>query len=124
MKYLLALVLALSTTTTIARADDSASSDDVKKWLAFIDKLADTAVADKDDCAKMGTDLNALIDKNADVLAIAQKAKDAGKKLSADDQKHVQDTMKRMVGAIVNCKDDAGVKKAMDRLKMGGGRKK
>ena len=120
MKFLIAVSLVLS--ARIAVADDGPSDADVKKWLAFIDKLADTAVADKDNCTKMGPDLNAVIDKNADILAIAQKAKDSGKKLSADDQQHVIDTMKRMVGAVMNCKDDAGVKKALDRLKMGGGR--
>jgi len=122
MKYLLALSLVLS--VRIARADDGPSDADIKKWLAFIDKLADTAVADKDNCPKMGTDLNDLIDKNADVLEAGKKARAAGKKLPADTQQRVMDAFKRAAGAMAGCKDDAGVKKAFGRLQMGGGAKK
>jgi hypothetical protein len=122
MKYVLALSLVLS--VRIARADDGPSDADLKKWLAFIDKLADTAVADKDSCAKMGPDLNALLDKNADMIELAKKAKESGKKLPADAQTHAQEAFKRMVPALMNCKDDAGVKKAMERLQLSGGRKK
>jgi hypothetical protein len=122
MKYLLALSLVLSVRT--ARADDGPSDADIKKWLAFIDKLADTAVADKDSCSKMGPDLHAILDKNADVLELAKKAKESGKKLPADAQAHAQETFKRMVPALMTCKDDAAVKKAMERLQIAGGRKK
>ena len=117
MKFFLAVALVLSVRT--ARADDAPSDADIKKFLAFFDKLADTAVADKGKCPQMGTDLNAIIDKNADVMAMAEKAKSSGKKLPQDAQQHIIDTAKRMMPPIMECKDDASVKKALGRLKMG-----
>jgi hypothetical protein len=76
-------------------------------------------VADKDSCPKMGSDLNALIDANKDLLASAQKAKAAGKQLPPDAVQHMKDSFPKIGGAMMNCASDANVKSAIQRLNIG-----
>jgi hypothetical protein len=90
---------------------------DVKRWLAFWDKLVDTFVNNKGNCPKMGTDINALVDASKDLIAAAQKAVADGKVLPADARQHMKDTAPKMINAAMSCANDAGVKAAMQRLK-------
>ena len=108
------VVIVLAFGIRTVRADDSA---DIKKYLAFLDKIVDTVVADQDNCPKMGTDLNALIDANKDILDTAHKARAAGKKLPPDDMKHVQENMRKIGPGMQKCHTDKGVSGALARLK-------
>ena len=96
------------------------SDADVKRWLVFWDKLVDTTVSDKDSCPKMGTDLNALIDANKDLLALAQKAQAEGKQMPPAAKQHMMDTAQKMVSALMGCQNDASVKAAIQKLQLGG----
>jgi hypothetical protein len=100
-----------------APSGGAVSDADVKKWLAFWDKLVDVFVSDKGQCGKMGTDLNALVDANKDLMAHAQKAVADGKQLPADARQHMKDTLPKIIGGAMSCKDDATVKAGMQRLK-------
>ncbi len=115
----IALSLALAFAASPARADakevDAAS---VKKFLAFFDKLVDTIVADKDSCPKMAKDINALVDGNQDLLAAAAQAEKDGKKMPDDAQKHMKDSVSKMLPAMMKCKDDKDVTAALTRLDM------
>jgi hypothetical protein len=128
-RIIVPVVLALSAGVTFADGSGSGSAGsgsasgtvsdaDVKRWLAFFDKLVDIVVNDKDSCPKMGTDLNSLIDANQDLLALAQKVRAQGKQLPPDAVKHMQDSMTKMMPGMMNCKDDATVKGAIQRLKL------
>jgi hypothetical protein len=128
MKLLRIVPLALAFAASISHADapagsgGTASDADVKRYLVFWDKLVDTVVNDKDTCPKMGTDMNALIDANKDLLAIAQKAKADGKQLPPDAAQHIKDSLPKLMGPIMGCKDDPTVKAAIQRLKLSGPR--
>jgi hypothetical protein len=100
-----------------APSGGTVSDADVKKWLAFWDKLVDTFVSNKGNCPKMGTDINALIDANKDLMTLAQNAVSGGKQLPPDALQHMKDTAPKMIGAAMACKDDANVKAAIARLK-------
>lgn len=107
------IVIVLALVARVAHADDV----DVKKYVAFLDKLAETVAADQDNCPKMGTDLNALIDANKDVLEAAHKARAEHKTLPADAQKHLQETMRKIGPGMQKCHTDKSVSAALARLK-------
>ena len=116
----LALVLAFGAFgARTARADETS---DMKKFLAFFDKIVDTVVADQDKCPKMATDINALIDANQDVLAIAKKYANSKKKMPAEMQKHMQEQMQRMMPGLQKCGTDKSVQAAFTRLDASGPR--
>src|SRR5258708_26611591 len=58
------------------------TADEIQKYLAFFEKFAATIVADKDDCGKMATDANALLDANQALLKTAQAQQGQMKDLS------------------------------------------
>jgi hypothetical protein len=121
MKMFMGVCCSLFLAASAARADKVAppatSSDDVAKFVAFFDKIADTVVADKTDCAKMATDVNKLIDDNAAVLEAAKRAQESGKQLSTEARNHMMATSKRMTSAMMEkCHDDQAVNAAFARL--------
>jgi hypothetical protein len=129
----LALVLAFTAGTALADqkpAGSGAASGgapalteqdkaDIAKWLAFFDSVVDTVVKDKDNCTSMATDINALVDKNADLIKKASDAVAAGKKLDEASQKHMMDSVKKMVPAMQKCGSDKNVQAAMMRMAPG-----
>ena len=132
MKLLHTFTLALALSASVASADapkkdapatTTATNADVKKFLAFFDKLVDTVVADKDSCPKMAKDVNALIDANQAVLDMARKAKEQGKQLPEDAKNHMMESAKKMMGAMQKCGNDKDVNAAFQRLDMGGPKK-
>jgi hypothetical protein len=127
-RIVIPVVLALAAGVSFADGSGSGSSGsgsasggvsdaDLKRFLAFFDKLVDIVVNDKDSCTKMGADLNSLIDANKDLLAMAAQARASGKQLPPDAVKHIQDSMQKMMPGMMNCKDDANVKGAIARLR-------
>ncbi|HUJ60823.1 MAG TPA: hypothetical protein VLX92_20110 [Kofleriaceae bacterium] len=101
-----------------AGSGGTVSDADAKKFLVFWDKLVDLIIADKDSCPKMANDINALIDANKDLMDLAKKAAAAGKKLPPDAEKHIQDTVGKLVPAMQKCQADKGVQAAFGRLNM------
>lgn len=140
MKYLRTLVLLLATTSlayadktpapapapTPAPAKDAptVSSADVQKWLAFFDKIVDIVVADKDNCPKMGTDINGAIDANTDLLKKAAEASDKGAKLPKDAEEHMHASAQKMMSSMQKCSTDKTVQAAFMRLDFKGHPKK
>ena len=101
----------------VAHADFTKADGD--KFLAFFDKLADTVVADKDNCPKMGTDMNALIDANKEILAKVDEARKSGKPMPQEVRDHLMATMHKMAPAVEACKADKTVTAAFQKLPHG-----
>ena len=95
------------------------SKADGDKFLAFFDKLANTVVADKDDCPKMGNDMTSLIDANKEILAKVDEARKSGKPMPPEIRDHVMATSRKMAPAIEKCKTDKNVAAAMQKLPHG-----
>lgn len=93
---------------------------DVDKFLAFFDKIVDAVVADKDNCPKMATDINGLIDANKDLLAMANEAQKSGKKLPKSAEQHMMASAQKMGPAMQKCQSDKAVQAAFMRMAGGG----
>ncbi|HEY6035319.1 MAG TPA: hypothetical protein VIV58_13695 [Kofleriaceae bacterium] len=112
---LLACAVALVVSSS-AFADTVAKADG-DKFVAFFDKLADTVVADKADCSKMATDVNASIEANKAVIDAAKEAMKSGKKMPDDMRQRVMAAGKRIAQAeSEKCSNDKAVQAAMHRL--------
>ena len=112
MKLLSTVCLTLALATT-AHAD----TFDTSKFLAWFDTLANTVVADQNDCPKMATDINKSIDDNKAMLDQAQAAHAAGQQLPPADVQRMRDSVKKMSTAIaVKCGHDDGVQAAIKRM--------
>jgi len=57
------------------------SDADAQRFLTFFDKLVGVVVANQDDCAKMATGINSLIDANQALLDEASAARNQNKEL-------------------------------------------
>ena len=119
----IALVLALATAPAIAQPDKQAPAEvtpsDAHAWITAFDKIVDTVVANREDCTKMASSLNTVIDANQDAIKIARDAKAKGKKLPASAQQHMLDGMRRMVAALDKCGTDEKVAAAFKRIDLG-----
>jgi hypothetical protein len=119
-----AIALALTGGTAAARTDKQAPAEvtpsEAKAWIVVFDKIVDTVVANKDDCGKMATNLNGVVDENQQAIAIARDAKAKGKKLPTNAQQHMLDGMRRMVAALDKCGRDEKVGAAFKRIDLGG----
>ncbi len=92
------------------------TADEIQKYLAFFEKFAATIVADKDDCGKMATDANALLDANQALLKTAQAQQGQMKDLSKADQDRVKAAGAKMMDGMKNCVKDKAVQAAFARL--------
>ena len=120
----LVLAIAFAGTPVFAQPDKQAPAEvtpnEARSWLALFDKVVDTVVANRDDCAKMSTGLNAVIDANQETIAMARDAKAKGKRLPANVQQQMLDGMRKMVAALDKCARDEKVAAAFRRLDLGG----
>lgn len=118
-----AIAIALAGGTAAAQPDKQAPAEvtpgEAHAWMVLFDKIVDAVVVNKDDCARMAGDLNAVIDANQDTIKIARDAKAKGKKLPASVQQHMLDSMRRMVAALEKCGRDANVATAFKRIDLG-----
>ncbi len=121
MRFFVSLALvcfvssALAETPVPVRPGDKELAVLVQRWVAFFDKVVDAVVADKDDCAKMATAVNGLIDANAALLAQAVTLK--GKSLPKDAEAHMLASAQKMAAALMQkCETDRGVQAAFQRL--------
>jgi hypothetical protein len=122
----LALFLSLATVSAPAYAqpDKQAPAEvtpmEARSWLALFDKVVDTVVTHRDECGKMSSGLNAVIDANQDTIAMARDAKAKGKRLPPSAQQQMVDGMHKMVAALDKCGRDDQVSLAFKRLDLGG----
>ena len=113
--------------TASVRAEDKQAPAEVtpseaKAWIDLFDKVVDAVVINKDDCSKMATTLNAVVDANQQTIAMAKDAKAKGKKLPSSAQQHMLDGMRRMVASLDKCGRDEKVGAAFRRIDLGGRR--
>ena len=96
---------------------DTPAAGDVARFLAFFDKMVDLIVLDKDDCAKMATDVNKHLDDNKELLDMAAAAQAKGQKLPDAARDHLTESSKKMLAALQpKCMKDKGVQAAIQRL--------
>ena len=91
-------------------------------WITLFDKVVDAVVANREDCAKMATDINGVVDANKATIAMAKDAKAKGKKLPVSAQQHMVDGARRMMGSLDKCGRDEKVGAAFARIDLGGRR--
>ena len=116
MKLFSSLLLTVALTVglaTHARADGI----DAEKFLSWFEKLADTVVADQNDCAKMSSDIIKSVDDNKAMIDAAQQAHKNGQQFTGDQAKRMAMAGQKIAQAVVaKCAQDANVKAAMGRL--------
>lgn len=119
-----AIAIALAGGTAAAQPDKQAPAEvtpsEARAWIVVFDKVVDAVVAHRQDCSKMATELNGVVDANQDAIAIARDAKAKGKKLPPSAQQHMLDGMRRMVAALDKCGRDEKVGAAFKRIDLGG----
>lgn len=130
MKLVMSMVVALAAITpAFAQGDKQqepkqapaeVTPNEARSWILLFDKVVDTVVADKQDCAKMATDLNGVVDANLETIAMARDAKAKGKKLPQAAQQHMVEGARRMLGALDKCGRDEKVGAAFRRIDLGG----
>jgi hypothetical protein len=97
-------------------AKQEVSAAEAEKFLVFFNKVVDAMVANKDDCAKLTTSVNGLIDQNVDLVKKMQEAKAANKDLPLDAKQKMLGRIKEMTPALQKCGQDPGFTAAMQRV--------
>lgn len=93
------------------------SKAEAERYVVFFNKLIDTIVATKDDCAKMTSQLNGLIDANAALLKQMNSPAMKDKEVPKADKDKMQERVDReMLPALKKCLADKGVKAAFARM--------
>ena len=106
---------------TIASADKEAPRDEVSqadadKFLGFFNKFVDSVVANKDNCPKMATAVNGVIDGNSEIIRKANEARAAKKKLPKATEEKMMARVKEMMPAMQKCGSDKDVQSAIARM--------
>lgn len=118
-------MIAILAATTVASAEAPApvpaqdaeiSKADADKFLAFFNAFVDAIVQNKDNCPKMATALNGVIDKNKALIQKANEAKAAGKKLPKALEEKMMARVKEMMPAMQKCGADKDVQAALQRM--------
>ena len=117
------LVLALASAPVFAadkQPPAEVTPNEARSWLALFDKIVDTVVANREDCPKMASGLNDVIDGNQETIAMARDAKAKGNRLPKSVQQQMLDGMRKMVAALDKCARDEKVAGAFRRIDLGG----
>jgi hypothetical protein len=109
------------------KADDKAGKKEplsqatADRFMAFFDKLVEIVVANKDDCTKMASAVNAHVDANQALLKEIADAKASNKEPPAAMKDHVmQKTKDELQPAMMaKCSQDKGVMAAFNRIRPG-----
>ncbi|MBA3539583.1 MAG: hypothetical protein H0T79_08125 [Deltaproteobacteria bacterium] len=99
-----------------AKPADEISAADAEKFIVFFNKFIDAIVLNKDNCPKMASSLNTVIDTNKDLIAKANDAKAAGKKLPKALEEKMMARVKEMMPAMQKCGTDKDVQAAIQRM--------
>jgi hypothetical protein len=86
---------------------------EVAKAKKFLHELADTVVKNQNDCPKMATGINAVLDKNEAFLAQMMASK---KDLPQKDKDELKKRQGDMMNGFMKCKDDKAVVASMQRI--------
>ena len=125
------LVVAFATSAAFAQepkaqepkqAPAEVTPTEAHNWIMLFDKIVDTVVANREDCTKMASDINVVVDANKSTIAMAKDAKAKGKKLPASAQQHMMDGARKMMGSLDKCGRDEKVGAAFARIDLGGRR--
>jgi len=92
---------------------------DADKYLAFFNKLTDAIVANKDNCARMASAMNAVIDANQEIIKKVAEAQAAGKRLPKSAEEKMAARTREMIPAMNKCGNDPDVKAAIKRIDTG-----
>lgn len=92
------------------------SAADTAKIMAFFDKLVPAMVANKDNCAKMATAINKLVDGNKPMLRVVMKQLTGGATLPKDAEARLTDKMQKEAQSLMTCLSDPAVGEAMKRI--------
>jgi hypothetical protein len=76
-------------------------------------------VANREDCVKMSSGLNAVIDRNQPTIEMARDARAKGKRLPPAVQQEMMQGMRKMVDALAKCGRDEKVAAAFRRIDLG-----
>ncbi|HEU0033629.1 MAG TPA: hypothetical protein VFQ53_23540 [Kofleriaceae bacterium] len=95
---------------------DEVSQADAEKFMTFFNKFVDAVVQNKDNCPKMASSLNTLIDQNKDIIKMANDYKAAKKKLPKDVEDKMMARVKEMMPAMQKCGADKDVQAAISRM--------
>lgn len=125
MKLVVSIIaLAFAATPAAAEQDKQAPAEvtpnEARSWIALFEKVVDAVVAHRDDCTKMATTLDGVIDANQPTIAMARDAKAKGKRLPAAAQQQMMEGARKMVAALDKCGRDEKVGAAFRRLDLGG----
>jgi len=92
-----------------------------ERFIAFFDKLVAIVVANKDDCTKMASAVNAHVDANQALLKDIADAKAANKEPPAAMKDHVMQKTKDELqpAMLAKCSQDKGVMAAFNRIRPG-----
>lgn len=125
MKLVVSIIaLALAAAPAAAEQDKQAPAEvtpnEARSWIALFGKVVDAVVAHRDECAKMASSLDAVIDANQQTIAMARDAKAKGKRLPASAQQQMMEGARTMVAALDKCGRDEKVSAAFRRLDLGG----
>lgn len=116
-------LVATSATAASAQPDKQAPAEvtpmEAQSWIALFDTVVDTVVTHRDECTKMSSALNAVVDANQQTIAMARDAKAKGKRLPPSAQQQMLDGMRKMVAALDKCGRDEQVSQAFKRLDLG-----
>jgi len=117
------LAVAFASATAAAQPDKQAPAEvtpsEATSWLALFDKVVETVVVNREDCAKMATEINALVDANQETITMARDAKAKGKRLPPRAIQQMVDGARRMVAALDKCGRDDKVGAAFKRIDLG-----
>jgi len=111
----IAIVIASSLSSSLARAEDLPAPD-AAKLVAFFDKVIAAMVANKSDCPKMAGAIDQLVTANATMLRSTMKQLAAGKTVPKDAEAHITELMTKHAGDLTACASDVAVGKAMARM--------
>jgi len=89
---------------------------DAAKTIAFFETTLDTIVANKSDCAKAASAIDALVDKHRALLLRLKAYETEGRRLPAEAEKKLMERMTRDMSAFEACMNDAAFQGAMKRV--------
>ena len=102
---------------TATSKDEVAYNLFVANFVSFYQHLADAIVQDKQDCARMAADINALISANSTLIAQGKAYQAQGRTLPPSAQSSIQTSNQQIAAALgARCSKDAGVKAATMRM--------
>ncbi len=116
MKTLLALVMFVAACDVQEKPPEYMDGVTTERYLTLYDKVADIVAADQKDCAKMASEVDALLAQSMPIIDAANAAAKNSKQLPNMAVAHVEQRATELVANIASCAPDKAVQKAFKRL--------